>query len=126
MIEYGLSTDTTNELINSIKEANYAVSAYALSINEVAHVKIQQELAESTDKLTKLQYKYNQALKDGGTSVSGVIQDIINERKTRGQKYQTDFNTARDNMTKLYAQGLGALGIQNFGADLSSLGVKLN
>ena len=120
-VEYGLTATATEGLINTIKNANYATSAYTLSINELAHVRVQQELAESTDKLTKLQYEYNQALRNGNSSISESINDIINERKSRSEKYQQDFANARNNIVNLYAQGIGAYGVERFGMDLSEI-----
>lgn len=120
-VEYGLTTEATQGLIDTIKNANYATSAYALSVNELTHVRVQQELAESTDRLTKLQYEYNQALRKGSSSISESINDIINERKSRSEKYQQDFANARNNIVNLYAQGIGAYGVERFGMDLSEI-----
>ena len=100
---YGLNSEN---LINVLSAYNYASRQSTIAIE--AYDKLWQaneKVNQSTQKLTDLQWKYNQALQGGAHNVTDSLQDLLSEYKERTQWLSQAYYSSQDRLAKIYTSG---------------------
>jgi hypothetical protein len=66
------------------------------------------------ERLTALQWEYNQAIQEGGDNLQENIEKTLSEYQRQAEQYSIQFDAATDDLSTVYAQGKS-----NFKKDLT-------